>query len=285
VINLTTKAVPTENFLNISIGGSGDTETTFQNGLTYFGSRWDTFGFDNGNRDIPSNLQSFFDSGQRIEAVSQAEARGIAGQLFPTNLVTLQKNDSLPMNFSGNVTGGPPGQPDPSTGGGSWSTFTAGHMQHHQMQSAAALNGSREPNCCAIVCSVNYLCCSIAWDADCAASALTIPDCYITRDYFADLIDVDTTDEVTTAASANRSIYALNPAFQAAGQPTGVSDFDQGNPYSPTTLATPYYGDSLLLLGETFNPGAGAEGGRIHGGDPRARQARSAKPAAVTRPT
>jgi outer membrane receptor protein involved in Fe transport len=106
VINLTTKAVPTENFLNISIGGSGDTETTFQNGLTYFGSRWDTFGFDNGNRDIPSNLQSFFDSGQRIEAVSQAEARGIAGQLFPTNLVTLQKNDSLPMNFSGNVTGG-----------------------------------------------------------------------------------------------------------------------------------------------------------------------------------
>jgi hypothetical protein len=152
----------------------------------------------------------------------------------------------------GNVTGGPPGQPDPSTGGGSWSTFTAGHMQHHQMQSAAALNGSREPNCCAIVCSVNYLCCSIAWDADCAASALTIPDCYITRDYFADLIDVDTTNEVTTAASANRSIYALNPAFQAAGQPTGVSDFDQGNPYSPTTLATPYYGDSLLLLGETF---------------------------------
>jgi len=106
VINLTTKAVPTENFLNISIGGSGDTETTFQNGLTYFGSRWDTFGFDNGNRDIPSNLQSFFDSGQRIENVSPAEASGIAGQLFPTNLVTLQKNDSLPMNFSANVTGG-----------------------------------------------------------------------------------------------------------------------------------------------------------------------------------
>jgi len=106
VINLTTKAVPTENFLNISFGGSGDTETTFENGLTYFGSRWDTFGFDNGNRDIPSNLQSFFDSGQQIQAISQEEARGIAGQLFPTNLVTLQKNDSLPMNFSANITGG-----------------------------------------------------------------------------------------------------------------------------------------------------------------------------------
>ncbi|OBV10469.1 TonB-dependent receptor domain-containing protein [Erythrobacter dokdonensis] len=106
VINLTTKAVPTEDFLTISISGGGDTETTFENGLTYFGSRWDTFGFDNGNRDIPSNLQTFFDSGQRIENLTPAEAGPIAGQLFPTNLVTLQKNDNLPINFSANITGG-----------------------------------------------------------------------------------------------------------------------------------------------------------------------------------
>lgn len=106
VINLTTKAVPTENFLNISVGMSGDTETTFQNGLTYFGSRWDTFGFDNGNRDIPSNLQTFFDSGERIENLTTAQSNAIAGQLFPTNLVTLQKTETLPANFSGNITGG-----------------------------------------------------------------------------------------------------------------------------------------------------------------------------------
>ncbi len=106
VVNLTTKAIPTEPFLTISVSGSGDTETTFENGLTYFGSQLDTFGFDNGNRDLPSNLQAFFNSGERAENLTPDVANGIAGQLFPTNLVTLQRNDSLPINFSANITGG-----------------------------------------------------------------------------------------------------------------------------------------------------------------------------------
>jgi outer membrane receptor protein involved in Fe transport len=115
VINLTTRAVPTEDFLTVSASVSGDTETTFENGLTYFGSEWDTFGFDNGNRDVPSNLQAFFDSGLQIENLPLAATpenagtltrESIAGQLLPTNLVTLQRNDSLPANFSGSITGG-----------------------------------------------------------------------------------------------------------------------------------------------------------------------------------
>lgn len=106
VINLTTKAVPVEDFLSVSFSVSGDTETTFENGLTYFGSDWDSFGFDNGNRDIPSNLQAFFDSGERIGTIDIATAEGIAGQLFPLNLVTLQKDNSQRPNFSGSITGG-----------------------------------------------------------------------------------------------------------------------------------------------------------------------------------
>ncbi|MEE4200404.1 TonB-dependent receptor domain-containing protein [Erythrobacter sp.] len=106
VINLTTKAVPVEDFLRVSVGASGDTETTFENGLTYFGSEWDTFGFDNGNRDVPSNLQTLFDSGLRASNADPALQEAIAGQLFPTNLVTLQRNDDLPVNFSGSLTGG-----------------------------------------------------------------------------------------------------------------------------------------------------------------------------------
>ncbi|AWW75501.1 TonB-dependent receptor [Erythrobacter sp. KY5] len=106
VINLTTKAVPVEDFLSVSFGISGDSETTFENGLTYFGSDWDSFGFDNGNRDIPSNLQSFFDSGERIGTIDLATSEGIAGQLFPLNLVTLQKDNSQRPNFSGSITGG-----------------------------------------------------------------------------------------------------------------------------------------------------------------------------------
>src|SRR3546814_6169140 len=46
VINLTTRAVPVESFLKLSMSTGGDTENSFQNGLTYFGSNWDWFGFD-----------------------------------------------------------------------------------------------------------------------------------------------------------------------------------------------------------------------------------------------
>jgi TonB-dependent receptor len=106
VINLTTKAIPTESFLTIGLSGSGDTETTFENGLTYFGSRWDTFGFDNGNRDFPSVLQDAIGSATRINDLSAAQQRQLAGQVLPINLVTLQKNDQLPINFGANITGG-----------------------------------------------------------------------------------------------------------------------------------------------------------------------------------
>ncbi|MFL0355895.1 TonB-dependent receptor domain-containing protein [Erythrobacter sp. GH1-10] len=106
VINLTTKAVPVEDFLNVSLSVGGDTETTFQNGLTYFGSDWDSFGFDNGNRDIPSNLQAFLDSGERIGTVPIEVSEGIAGQLMPLNLVTLQKVPQQRANLSGSITGG-----------------------------------------------------------------------------------------------------------------------------------------------------------------------------------
>ncbi len=106
VINLTTTAVPEEDFLKIGVSAGGDTMTTFQDGLVYYGSDYDWFGFDNGNRDIPSNLQAFFDSGERLEDTSNAVQEGIAAQIFPLNLVTLQKMDDTRPNFSGSVTGG-----------------------------------------------------------------------------------------------------------------------------------------------------------------------------------
>lgn len=106
VINLTTKAIPQEDFLELSVGASGDTLTTFQNGLTYFGSQWDTFGFDNGNRDFPPALQGLIASGTRVNDAPAAVQRQLVGQIMPTNLVTLQKNNELPVNFSGNITGG-----------------------------------------------------------------------------------------------------------------------------------------------------------------------------------
>ena len=105
-INLTTKAIPSETFLDVSIGVSGDTLTTFQNGLTYFGSDLDSFGFDTGRRDIPSNLAAFFNSGKRISDLTVAEQEGIAGQLLPINLVTLQRVSDQRPNYSGSLTAG-----------------------------------------------------------------------------------------------------------------------------------------------------------------------------------
>lgn len=106
VINLTTRAVPTENFLKVSIGSSGDSETTFENGLTYFGSDWDSFGFDNGNRDLPSVITPLFSGSTAFRDIPAGDEERLAQQLLPINLVTLQKDNSLRPNFSGSITGG-----------------------------------------------------------------------------------------------------------------------------------------------------------------------------------
>jgi outer membrane receptor protein involved in Fe transport len=105
VINLTTRAVPRDPFLTISAGLSGDSETTGQFGYSYFGSKSDWTGFDNGARDTPPALQSFLASGDRISA-GRVNTQAIAGQLVRFNNATLQKIGNLPPNFSASITGG-----------------------------------------------------------------------------------------------------------------------------------------------------------------------------------
>lgn len=105
VINLTTRAIPDESFLTISAGGSGDTETTLQNGLAYYGSDFDAFGFDDGTRDAPPALQAFFDSGLRMSDQG-VDQQAIARQLGNPNLILLQKLGEVPLNFSGGITAG-----------------------------------------------------------------------------------------------------------------------------------------------------------------------------------
>jgi len=105
VINLTTRAIPDEDFLKIGIGTSGDTETTFHNGLSYYGSDSDMSGFDDGTRDVPPALQAFFDSGARLSDQG-VDQQAIAKQLGNPNLVLLQKIGDIPANWSGSLTGG-----------------------------------------------------------------------------------------------------------------------------------------------------------------------------------
>ncbi|RDC60854.1 hypothetical protein HME9302_02070 [Alteripontixanthobacter maritimus] len=105
VINLTTRAVPEEGFLKIGGGISGDTQTTGQQGFAFFGSDLDWLGFDDGTRDTPPSLQTFFDSGARLSDIG-VDQQAIARELGNPNLVLTQRLDGVPANFSGSITGG-----------------------------------------------------------------------------------------------------------------------------------------------------------------------------------
>ena len=106
VINLTTRAVPDESFLTIGAGISGDTESTFQNGLAYYGSETDWTGFDDGSRDQPTALTQFFASGQQIDNLTQAENEAVGKSLIDPNFTTLQTIGDLPANWSASLSGG-----------------------------------------------------------------------------------------------------------------------------------------------------------------------------------
>lgn len=105
VINLTTKAVPNDPFITISAGISGDGETTGQFGYSYFGSKSDWTGFDNGARDTPPALKAFLASGERISS-GNIDTQAIGGELVRFQNATLQRIGNLPPNFSTNITAG-----------------------------------------------------------------------------------------------------------------------------------------------------------------------------------
>ena len=105
VINLTTRAIPDESFITVGGGISGDTVTTFSDGLTYFGSDTDWTGFDDGSRDLPPSLEAFFDSGARIGDPG-VDTFGILQQLGNPNRVLVQQMDETPVNWSGSITAG-----------------------------------------------------------------------------------------------------------------------------------------------------------------------------------
>jgi outer membrane receptor protein involved in Fe transport len=107
VINLTTRTVPQEGFL--SIGGSigGDTETTGKLSYTYYGSKSDWSGYDNGNRDIPPALASFFASGNRISS-GGVDTAAIASELVNSRNGLVQRIGETAPNFSGSLSAGRP---------------------------------------------------------------------------------------------------------------------------------------------------------------------------------
>lgn len=105
VINLTTKAIPSESFISFGLSGTWDTVSTNELGYTYFGSATDFTGFDDGSRDLPPALTSFFASRQRI-SLGNVNDQAIASQLVSANDVVLQRVPHQPPSFSGSLSAG-----------------------------------------------------------------------------------------------------------------------------------------------------------------------------------
>lgn len=98
VINLTTKAIPRENF--ISIGGSvaADDITSSELGYVYDGGDTDWLGFDDGTRGVPDFIRNAPNTG--IIPTAQV------AQLTNAETTLLQRNNHIPFNFSGEISGG-----------------------------------------------------------------------------------------------------------------------------------------------------------------------------------
>ncbi|KFG89602.1 TonB-denpendent receptor precursor [Sphingobium herbicidovorans NBRC 16415] len=106
VINLTTKAIPVESYLEIGLGSSANTETSGQLGYTHYGAKSDWTGFDDGTRDVPPLLQQAFNSGVPFSDMARADLRGIAMQFQNSDTSVVQRTNSLPFNFSASLNGG-----------------------------------------------------------------------------------------------------------------------------------------------------------------------------------
>jgi outer membrane receptor protein involved in Fe transport len=109
VINLQTVAVPEEFFANVSLSGGWNTRTTWEDGLTYYGSDTDWSSFDDGTRDLPDLVRQAIASGNgRItEGNFTPEELETIGHSFvnaPLNL--LQRAEHIPPNFKIDLAGG-----------------------------------------------------------------------------------------------------------------------------------------------------------------------------------
>ena len=80
IIDITTKSIPSENFMTFSVSGGYNTAATFKEEYKYKGGKWDFLGFDDGKRALPGAVSSL----PTLAGLSQAE-RGRLAKLFDNN--------------------------------------------------------------------------------------------------------------------------------------------------------------------------------------------------------
>lgn len=92
LVDIRTRAVPDEAFFEAKIGISGDSETSFKDGLLYDGSDTDWLGFDDGARDLPAG--------------SDAPDAAFGLALVDNSSLLIQQNGEVGPEFSVGFTGG-----------------------------------------------------------------------------------------------------------------------------------------------------------------------------------
>ena len=99
VINLTTKAIPTESFISAGASVSADTRTTSEFGYVYDGGDRDWIGYDDGERKVPGFIKDAVNGSGVVAPADVAKLSGAKTSL-------LQANNQLPANWSGELSFG-----------------------------------------------------------------------------------------------------------------------------------------------------------------------------------
>ncbi|MFN3930935.1 MAG: TonB-dependent receptor domain-containing protein [Brevundimonas sp.] len=107
VIDLRTIDAPTEPFFSMSASIGGDTESTGEEGLVYYGSRTDFTGFDDGTRDMPGELRAAIGTGKAINGSNFDDdvLQRIGHSLVNAPLRLLQREQN-PVDFGFDLAGG-----------------------------------------------------------------------------------------------------------------------------------------------------------------------------------
>lgn len=107
VIDLHTIDAPADPFFTMKLSLGGNTESTGQENLIYYGSRTDFTGFDDDTREVPGLIGIAFDSGQQINRANfTAEQLQAMGQSLVNAPLRLLQREKTPIDGGLELAGG-----------------------------------------------------------------------------------------------------------------------------------------------------------------------------------